>query len=53
MSKDVPVTTNSIGLLSFMSIALLFSADYEGGVDMLDACIEYVRAATAALEAKQ
>lgn len=43
----------SFTFIGFLSIALLFTADYEGGKDLLDATIDYVRAQTAAIEARE
>ena len=41
----------NVSLISFLTVALLFTADYEGDKDLLDATIDYVRAQTAAVEA--
>ena len=44
-------TVINVSLISFLTVALLFTADYEGDKDLLDATIDYVRAQTAAVEA--
>jgi len=41
---------SNVTVVGFLSVALFLAADYSGGVDMLDAMIDYVRAATAVLE---
>ena len=49
MQKEVTNTVyRTVGFFagSFLTVALLFTADYDGGADLLDAVIDYVRAAT-------
>ena len=43
--SNISVPTPAVfTLIGFFSIALLFTSDHDGGVDLLDATIDYVRA---------